>query len=242
MDWFPCNYLPLSCAPSYHSRDFPSMDTLVDSLPHQMHLMHSDVIQPYPRMGKDTLERCYGTLMQVAMNCSYCIAILLTKDIPTFPGSLWVWIPPMTTNIWVLCYRLICRRCALKMYSALPPEGRDTINLTLVQPNAFKQHFARCEHSLSNSPDDSQGKAVYAYTAGRCCLYRCARPGDRHNCECILLTRSGNTSRCKRACHQFQPNTLACSAFLSPPDVVHQCAWRLANLRRCSYKQAAPGR
>ena len=44
---------------------------IVDSLPHQMHLMHSDVIQPYPRMGKDTLEKYYGTLMQVAMNCSY---------------------------------------------------------------------------------------------------------------------------------------------------------------------------
>ena len=82
------HYLPLSCGPSYHSREFPSMDTLVDSLPHQMHLMHSDVIQPYPRMGKDTLERCCGTLMQVAMNCSYCIAILLTKDIPTFPLAL----------------------------------------------------------------------------------------------------------------------------------------------------------
>ena len=37
-------------------------------------------------MGKDTLEKCYSTLRQVAMNCSYCIAILLTKD--TLVGSL----------------------------------------------------------------------------------------------------------------------------------------------------------
>ena len=51
------------------------------------------------------------------------------------------------------------------MYSALPPERLDTIK-------AFKQHFARGEHSLSNSPDDSQAITVYDYTAGRCCLYR----------------------------------------------------------------------
>ena len=49
------------------------------------------------RMGKDTLEKCYNTLRQVAMNCSYCIAILLTKDIPTVLGSPWVWVPPMST-------------------------------------------------------------------------------------------------------------------------------------------------
>ena len=41
---------------------------------------------------------------------------------------------------------------------------------------------------------------------------------------------------------QSMTATLACSAFLSPPDVVHQCTGRLASLRRCSYKQAAPGR
>ena len=69
-------------------------------------------------MGKDTLEKCYSTLMQVAMNCSYCIAILLTKDIPTVPGSLWVWVPPMSTNIRVLCYPLNCRRDTLETSSA----------------------------------------------------------------------------------------------------------------------------
>ena len=34
-------------------------------------------------MGKDTREKCYSSLRQVAMNCSNCIAIFLTKDIPT---------------------------------------------------------------------------------------------------------------------------------------------------------------
>ena len=135
---------------------------------------------PQCRMGKDTLERCYSTLMQVAMNCSYWIAILLTRDIPTVPGSFWVWIPPMSTNIRVRCYLLNCRRGTLKMYSALPPEGLNTITLTLVQPKAFKQHFARCEHSLSNSPDDSQAITVYDYTAGRCCLYRIVTNWSTH--------------------------------------------------------------
>ena len=36
-------------------------------------------------MGKDTLEKCYSTLMQVARNCSHCIAILMTKDIISVP-------------------------------------------------------------------------------------------------------------------------------------------------------------
>ena len=98
----------------------------------------------------------------------------LITDIPTVPGTLWVWIPPMSTNIRVLCYLWNCRRGTLKMYSALPPEGLNTITLTLVQPKAFKQHFARCEHSLSNSPNDFQAITVYDYTAGRCCLYRIA--------------------------------------------------------------------
>ena len=33
--------------------------------------------------GKGHAEKCHSTFKQVAMNCSYCIAILLTKDIPT---------------------------------------------------------------------------------------------------------------------------------------------------------------
>ena len=97
---------------------------------------------------------------------------LIHKGFPTVPGPLWVWILPMSPYIRVLCYLLNCRRGTLKMYSALRPEGLNTITLTLVQPKAFKQHFARWEHSLSNSPDDSQVMTVYDYTAGRCCLYR----------------------------------------------------------------------
>ena len=58
------------------------------------------------------------------------------------------------------------------MYSALRPEGLNTITLTLVQTKAFKQHLARWEHSLSNSPDNSQVMTGYGYAAGRCCLYR----------------------------------------------------------------------
>ena len=212
------HYLPLSYGPTYPSREFPSMDTLVDSLPHQMHLMHSDVIQPYPRkgfleplclwqvycLGKHwQRRRCYRQHLLIdlsvgwertrwkgvtALSCrwlwialiGYWIAILLTRDIPTVPGSFWVWIPPMSTNIRVRCYLLNCRRGTLKMYSALPPEGLNTITLTLVQPKAFKQHFARCEHSLSNSPDDSQAITVYDYTAGRCCLYRIVTNWSTH--------------------------------------------------------------
>ena len=58
-------------------------------------------------------------------------------------------------------------------------------------------------------------------------MQRYAKRGERHNCECILVTKSGNTSSCKRACHSFQPNAFACPAFLSPFDVVHKCAWRV---------------
>ena len=36
------------------------------------------------KMGKDTLERCYNTPMQVAMNGSLCIAKLFTKDLLVF--------------------------------------------------------------------------------------------------------------------------------------------------------------
>ena len=57
------------------------------------------------------------------------------------------------------------------MYSALRPEGLNTITLTLVQTKAFKRHCARWEHSLFNSPDDSQAMIVFDYTAGRYCLY-----------------------------------------------------------------------
>ena len=47
---------------------------------------------------------------------------------------------------------------------------------------------------------------------------------------------SGDTSRCKWACHQFQRNGLACSRLLNPPDVVHHRGCRLARLRwRSSY-------
>ena len=106
------------------------------------------------------------------LNGSFCIAKIFTKDFPTVPGPLWVWIPPMSTYIRVLCYLLNCRRGTLKMYSALRLKGLNTTTLTLVQPKAFKQHFARWEHSLSNSPDDSQVITEYDYTAGRCCPYR----------------------------------------------------------------------
>ena len=121
-------------------------------------------------MGNDTLEQRYSILMQVAMNCSYCIAMLLTKDIPTAPGSLWLWIPPMSTDIRVLCYPWNCRRdtlCFSSGRAASPP-----LSLTLGQPKAFRQHFARGEHSLSNSPDEFQAIIGYDHTAGRCCLYR----------------------------------------------------------------------
>ena len=105
------------------------------------------------------LSTTLGTLTsvsQVALNGSFCVAKIFTKDFPTVPGPLWVWIPPMSTYIRVLCYLLNCRRGTLKMYSALRLKGLNTTTLTLVQPKAFKQHFARWEHSLSNSPDDSQ--------------------------------------------------------------------------------------
>ena len=112
------------------------------------------------------------TNFQAALNGSFCTAKIFTMDFPTVPGPLWVWIPPMSTYIRVICYLLNCRRGTLKMYSALRLKRLNTPTLTLVQPKAFKQHFARWEHSLFNSPDDSQAITEYDYTAGRCCLYR----------------------------------------------------------------------
>ena len=123
-------------------------------------------------MGKDTLERCYSAVMQVAMNGSFCMANLFTKDFLLFLARFGFWTPPMSPYLRVLCCLLNCRRGTLKMSSALRPEGLNTITLTLVQTKAFKQHFARWEHSLSYSPDDSQVMTGYSYTAGRCCLYR----------------------------------------------------------------------
>ena len=55
------------------------------------------------------------------MHGSLCIAKLLTRHIPTAPDPLWVRIPPMSTYIRVLCYRLNHHRGTLKMYSALRP-------------------------------------------------------------------------------------------------------------------------
>ena len=52
VDRFPC---PSTYPPSYYGiyppLGFSHLDTLVDYLLHQMHLMHSDVLQPYPRTG-----------------------------------------------------------------------------------------------------------------------------------------------------------------------------------------------
>ena len=84
--------------------------------------------------GKDTLEKCYSTLRQVGMHGSLCIANLSTQNNPTVPGPLWVWIPPMSTYIRVLCYLLNYHRGTLKTYSALRLDGLTTTTLTLVQP------------------------------------------------------------------------------------------------------------
>ena len=122
-------------------------------------------------MGKDTLERCYSTLMQVAMIGSVWIANFFTKDFLLLLARFGIGLH-LCLQILGCCCLLKCRRGTLKMYSALRPEGLNTITLTLVQTKAFKQHLARWELSLSDSPDDSQAMTVYDYTAGRCCLYR----------------------------------------------------------------------
>ena len=53
----------------------------------------------------------------------------------------------------------------------------------------------------------------------------------QYDCESIQVAISGDTSRCKWACHQYQLNGLACSGLLNPPDVVHHWGCRLASLR-----------
>ena len=84
----------------------------------------------------------------------------------------------------------------------------------------------------SLSPSDLPAMTVYVHTAGRCCLYRaavqlihqyadypthcCARPGEKYNCECIQVTIRCNTSKCKRACHQFSTKCLGLLRFLEP--------------------------
>ena len=52
----------------------------------------------------------------------------------------------------VLCYLLNCRRGTLKMYSALRLKGLNTTTLTLVQPKAFKQHFAAMQIACQGKP------------------------------------------------------------------------------------------
>ena len=87
-------------------------------------------------MGKDTLEKWCNTVRQVAMNCFLCIAILLTTDIPAVSGSLWVWIPPMSTDIRVHCCPRNCHRDTLCSSSGRS-EGSQ-LTLTLGQPKTFK--------------------------------------------------------------------------------------------------------
>ena len=100
-------------------------------------------------MGKDALEKCYSALMQVDMNCSYSIAILFATDIPTFPGSLWIWVSPMSTNIRVLCYLLDFAETPSRHPLLFHWKGcKLQLTLTSGQLKAFKQHLARGGHSL----------------------------------------------------------------------------------------------
>ena len=121
--------------------------------------------------------------------------------------------------------------CNLHRFSTLV-ENRHRITRT---SQAFQLHTWGFPCSLS--PGDLPAKTVHVHTAGRCCLYRAAVRFDDTNMLTIprtgvqgrerntiasasQVTISGNTSGCKRACHQFPLNALACSVFLSPPDVV----------------------
>ena len=84
--------------------------------------------------GKDTLEKYYSTIRQVG---NLALGVLPTyphRIIILFPGPRWVWIPPKSTYIRVLCYLWNYHRGTLKMYSALRPDGLTTTTLTLVQP------------------------------------------------------------------------------------------------------------
>ena len=63
----------------------------------------------------------------------------------------------------------------------------------------------------------------------------CARLGEQYNGEGIQVTISGDTLMCQWACHQCLLNTLACSVFWNPPDVVHHRGCRLDSFHRgCS--------
>ena len=132
--------------------------------------------------GKDTLEKCYSTLRQVDMHGSLCIANLFTQNIPTVPGLLWFWIPPMSTYIRVLCYLL--------NYHAKHPQdalcsstGRAEHNYPDIGATLSVQATScQMEHSLFYSPEYSQVIALYDYTAGRCCLYRAMGRDDLPIC------------------------------------------------------------
>ena len=91
------------------------------------------------------------SLMHVAMNCSFCLAIPLTMNFPTVPGFGLG--SPMSTNIRVLCYPLNCRRDTLALCSSSGRAASPQLALTSGQPKAFRQHFARGGHSLSLLPE-----------------------------------------------------------------------------------------
>ena len=74
-------------------------------------------------MGNETLEKCCGTyaggyelllLYRHSINQGYSYCSWLA----------WAWVPPMSTNMRVLCYLLNCRRDTLETSSALPLEGQ----------------------------------------------------------------------------------------------------------------------
>ena len=73
------------------------------------------------------------------------------------------------------------------------------------------EHSVRKENwpgSRCNEVPTKTGERLSASQASAIQLEDPARPGANCNCECIQVTMSYITSKCKRACHQFLPKSL----------------------------------
>ena len=89
-------------------------------------------------------------------------------DIPTVPSSLWVWIPPMSTDIRVLCCPWNCRRDPLLFLCKV---SKPTTHPDIDAIQRLSGSILPDTDSLLLSPSDRESTDC-EHTAGRCCLYR----------------------------------------------------------------------
>ena len=147
---------------------------------------YSQVIALYDYTAKDTLEKCYSTLRQVDMHGSLCIANLFTQNIPTVPGPLWVWIPPMS------------QLQAIALVRAFDPGAwvRIAFDVRFVASIFRGEPFVKSKLQLGQTsqlvegPGQSALQSAYFFLSGCCMAQRRSLSGRSPFCQLKLSEKS----------------------------------------------------